>query len=108
MHQIVECVPNFSEGRNPETIEAIEWLDDHQVVASRTVFANRVLPRLETEAPGSGPAADAASLHRSLTAEQAIWLDRLPTHLDLPFLFGAESAPVVADRLGEAMGALIS
>ena len=91
-----------------ETIEAIEWLDDHPVVASRSIFANRVLPRLETEANGSGLAADAASLHRSLTAEQAIWLDRLPTHLDLPFLFGAESASVVADRLAEAMGALVS
>ncbi len=91
-----------------ETIEAIEWLDDHPVVASRSIFANRVLPRLETEAIGSGLVADAASLHRSLTAEQAIWLDRLPTHLDLPFLFGAESASVVADRLADAMGALVS
>ncbi len=91
-----------------ETIEAIEWLDDHPVVASRSIFANRVLPRLETKANGSGLAADAASLHRSLTAEQAIWLDRLPTHLDLPFLFGAESASVVADRLADAMGALVS
>ena len=52
-------------------------------------------------------AADAADLHRSLTAEQAIWLDRLPTHLDLPFLFGAESASVVADRLADAMEAVV-
>jgi anion-transporting ArsA/GET3 family ATPase len=90
-----------------ETIEALEWLDDHPVVASRSIFANRVLPLLDTEKPGSGLAADAADLHRSLTAEQAIWLERLPTHLDLPFLFGAESASVVADRLADAMKALV-
>ena len=91
-----------------ETIEAIEWLDAHPVVGSHSIFANRVLPPLETEATGSGLAADAASLHRSLTSEQAIWLERLPTHLDLPFLFGAESASVVADRLADAMGASVS
>lgn len=91
-----------------ETIEALEWLEGHPVVASRSIFANRVLPPLETEAAGTGLAADAASLHRSLTAEQAIWLERLPTSLDLPFLFGAESATVVADRLADAMGALVS
>ena len=91
-----------------ETIEAIEWLDEHPVVASRSIFANRVLPQLETAAVGSGAAADAANLHRSLTSEQAFWLDRLPTHLDLPFLFGAESASAVADRLAEAVGALSS
>jgi hypothetical protein len=89
-----------------ETIETLEWLDVHPVVASHSIFANRVLPPLETEATGSGAAAAAASLHRSLTSEQAIWLERLPTHLDLPFLFGAESATVVADRLADAMGAL--
>jgi anion-transporting ArsA/GET3 family ATPase len=89
-----------------ETIETLEWLDAHPVVASRSIFANRVLPPLETDAIGSGPAAAAASLHRSLTGEQAIWLERLPPHLDLPFLFGAESATVVADRLADAMGAL--
>ena len=91
-----------------ETIEALEWLDEHPVVASRSIFANRVLPPLETEAAGSGVAADAARLHRSLTSEQALWLERLPTHLDLPFLFGAESASVVADRLADAMGSLVS
>lgn len=90
-----------------ETVETLEWLDEHPVVGSRSIFANRVLPRLNTDSIGSGVVADAASLHRSLTAEQAIWLDRLPTHLDLPFLFGAESAAVVADRLAESMGALI-
>jgi anion-transporting ArsA/GET3 family ATPase len=91
-----------------ETIEALEWLDEHPVVASHSIFANRVLPHLITEATGSGPAAEAASLHRSLTAEQSLWLERLPTHLDLPFLFGAESASVVADRLADAMRATIS
>lgn len=91
-----------------ETIETLEWLDTHPVVGSRSIFANRVLPLLETDAVGSGVAADAASLHRSLTTEQAIWLERLPTHLDLPFLFGAESASVVADRLADAMAALVS
>jgi anion-transporting ArsA/GET3 family ATPase len=90
-----------------ETIETLEWLDAHPVVGSRSVFANRVLPPLETDAVGSGLVADAASLHRSLTSEQAIWLERLPTHIDLPFLFGAESAAVVADRLAESMGALV-
>ncbi len=91
-----------------ETIETLEWLDTHPVVGSRSIFANRVLPLLETDAVGSGVAADAASLHRSLTTEQAIWLERLPTHLDLPFLFGAESASAVADRLADAMAALVS
>ncbi len=91
-----------------ETIETLEWLDTHPVVASRSIFANRVLPKLETDATGSGAAADAANLHRSLTEEQALWLERLPTHLDLPFLFGAESAVAVADQLAKAMGALVT
>jgi anion-transporting ArsA/GET3 family ATPase len=91
-----------------ETIETLEWLDAHPVVGSRSIFANRVLPHLETDATGTGVTADAASLHRSLTAEQAIWLERLPAAVDLPFLFGVDSPATVADHLADAMSAVVA
>lgn len=89
-----------------ETLEALDWLDAHPVIGSQSVFVNRVLPRLETDDAGFGAEAEAASLHRSLTTEQSIWLQRLPADVELPFLFGVDSPETVADRLGEAMGAV--
>ncbi len=38
-------------------------------------------------------------LHRSITGEQRIWLDRLPADLELPFLFGVDSPDQVAATL---------
>lgn len=91
-----------------ETIETLEWLDAHPVIGSRSLFANRVLSPLESDAVGTGVAADAAGLHRSLTSEQAIWLERLPTHVELPFLFGVDSATTVADHLADSMSAVLT
>lgn len=82
-----------------ETLETIDWLDRHPVVGSTSVVANRVLTPLTVKATADGPLGAAAALHRSITGEQRIWLDRLPADIELPFLFGVDSPAEVASTL---------
>ena len=49
--RIVECVPNFSEGKNEEIIKAIS---DAGRGMSETVMANALVPFYSTKASGSG------------------------------------------------------
>jgi anion-transporting ArsA/GET3 family ATPase len=85
-----------------ETIETIEQLEKEQLVGLISVFANRVLPRLDTEAAGIGIAAEAAALHRSLYRSQREWIKRLPPRLSLPYLFGLMTPGEVAARMADA------
>lgn len=85
-----------------ETIETIEHLEKERPIGVISVFANRVLPRLETEATGTGVAAEAAALHRSLYRSQREWLKRLPPRLMLPYLFGLITPGEVAARIADA------
>lgn len=87
-----------------ETIEMLDWLDDNPVVGSTTVVANRVLSPLATAATPAGPVGEAAVLHRSITREQRIWLDRLPADLELPFLFGVDSP----DQVGATLASIFA
>lgn len=85
-----------------ETIETIEQLEAQQLVASISVLANRVLPRLDGDATGTGVAAEAATLHRSLYRNQREWIKRLPVQLSLPYLFGLMTPGEVAARMADA------
>lgn len=85
-----------------ETMETIEQLEIQQVVTSISVLANRVLPRLETEATGTGVAAEAANLHRSLYRNQREWIKRLPVQISLPYFFGLMTPGEVAARMADA------
>ncbi len=67
-----------------------------------TIVTNRVLPRLETDAKGTGIAAEAAILHRSLYRNQQEWIKRLPPARKLPYLFGLLTPGEVAARLADA------
>lgn len=85
-----------------ETIETIEHLQKERLIGQMSVVANRVLPRLETEATGTGVAGQAAALHRSLYRNQREWLKRLPPRLTLPYLFGLMTPGEVAARMADA------
>jgi anion-transporting ArsA/GET3 family ATPase len=91
-----------------ETQETIELLDKEKLISSITVTANRVLPRLETEAIGTGAVAEAAALHRGLYRNQAEWLARLPPRIALPYLFGLLTPGEVAARLADTLDPALS
>ena len=84
-----------------ETQETMALLASENLVAPPTIVTNRVLPRLESEAKGTGLAAEAATLHRSLYRGQQEWLKRLPPGRQLPYLFGLLTPGEVAARLAD-------
>src|SRR5690606_4451643 len=86
-----------------ETLETLDWLDHEQVTAPPTVVVNRVLPVLDVAERPSGVAGDMVDLHRSLVAEQQMWLDRLPGDVQLPYLFGVFTPGEVAASLSEGL-----
>jgi anion-transporting ArsA/GET3 family ATPase len=91
----------------PEELPTLETEEAMQSLASEglpppVVVANRVLKPLATTATGSGVAAEAALLHRSIYSEQREWLRRLPVDRTLPFLFGMLTPSEVALRLAES------
>ena len=85
-----------------ETEETLAALAAESLVAKPRVVANRVLPRLETDAHGTGAVAAAASLHRALYRSQQEWLKRLPPDRTLPYLFGLLTPGEVAARMADA------
>lgn len=85
-----------------ETQETIALLASENLVRPPTIVTNRVLPRLETDAKGSGIAAEAAILHRSLYRNQQDWIKRLPPARKLPYLFGLLTPGEVAARMADA------
>lgn len=86
-----------------ETVETLAWLESEQLVPHPTVVVNRVLPDLDVAVRPDGMAGDIVDLHRSLIAEQAIWLERLPGDLQLPYLFGIYTPAEIAANLSDAM-----
>lgn len=86
-----------------ETLETITWVDNTGVVASPTIITNRVLTELTVKAPSSGLAADIATLHRSLWAEQQTWLERLEPDLALPYMFGLFTPGEVAAHISDEL-----
>ena len=85
-----------------ETQETMEVLAAENWVGDPTIVTNRVLPRLESDAKGSGSAAEAARLHRSLYRNQQDWIKRLPPTRKLPYLFGLLTPGEVAARMADA------
>lgn len=87
-----------------ETEETMELLEKEKLVGSIMVVANRILPRLVTDAKGTGVAAEAAQMHRALFARQQEWLERLPPRKTFPFLFGVHTESEIAARLADEWG----
>ena len=85
-----------------ETQETMALLAFENLVRPPTIVTNRVLSRLETDAKGSGVAAEAAILHRSLYRNQQDWIKRLPPARKLPYLFGLLTPGEVAARMADA------
>ena len=85
-----------------ETQETMALLASENLVEPPTIITNRVLPRLATDAKGSGVAAEAAILHRSLYRNQQDWMKRLPPARKLPYLFGLLTPGEVAARMADA------
>ena len=84
-----------------ETEETLGWLAKEDLVSSPTVIANRVLDELTDPDTPPGPVGEAAQLHRSLWAEQQIWLKRLPPDHRLPYLHGVFTPGEVAARMAD-------
>lgn len=87
-----------------ETEETMELIEKSSLVGSIMVVTNRVLSRLKTEAKGTGMAAEAAALHRSLYRSQQEWLDRLAPRKEFPYLFGVFTESEIAARLSDLWG----
>jgi hypothetical protein len=85
-----------------ETQETIAGLEAENLIEAPSIVTNRVLPRLESTAKGTGVAAEAATLHRSLYRNQQDWMKRLPPVRTLPYLFGLLTPGEVAARLADA------
>lgn len=85
-----------------ETEETMALLAAQNLVGTPTIVTNRVLPLLETDANGSGVAAEAGALHRSLYRNQQEWIKRLPPARKLPYLFGLLTPGEVAARMADA------
>jgi len=86
-----------------ETEETLAYLRRENLIGNHRIIANRVLGELRSSAVGSGAAAEAAALHRSLFSEQQAWLRRLPPDQVLPYLFGLWTPGEVAARLADEM-----
>ena len=84
-----------------ETEETLKLLDQEKLIGSTMVVANRILAPLETEAKGTGAAADAAAMHRALYKRQQLWMERLDPRKSFPFLYGVLTENEVAARLSE-------
>jgi len=84
-----------------ETEEVLAWLSKEDLVTTPTVIANRVLDELTDDGTPPGPVGEAAQLHRSLWAEQQIWLDRLSPDHTLPYLHGVFTPGEVAARMAD-------
>lgn len=87
-----------------ETMETLAWMWEQRLFPE--VLVNRVLPPLPVPAgfkPPTGPAGEAAILHRALVEEQAVWLKLAPTAVRLPYLFGLVTPAEVAAQLSEAL-----
>jgi len=86
-----------------ETIETIDWLTGHQLVAEPTIITNRLVPLLEAKSSGTGPVADAAKHHHAVFDEQKVWLKKLKPDIALPYLFGLMTPAEVSARIADAL-----
>lgn len=87
-----------------ETAETLDWVAAEGLVGHTTVVANRVLERLDADAPDSnGPLAEAAALHTALWEEQQEWAEKVPIDLALPYIFGTHTPAEVAERLTDSL-----
>lgn len=89
-----------------ETLDTIDWLDRQRVAPGPAIVSNRVLPEIEDASTPSGIAGEILQLHRSLWSEQQTWLRRLPSDLEIPFLFGLFTPGEVAARISDELEAL--
>jgi anion-transporting ArsA/GET3 family ATPase len=84
-----------------ETEETLTWLAKEDLVPPPKVIANRVLDELTDPDTPPGPVGDAATLHRSLWADQQEWLERLSPVQNLPYLHGLFTPGEVAARVAD-------
>ncbi len=85
-----------------ETMETLAWMRQERLFPE--ILVNRILPPLPLPAGAkipTGPAGEAALLHRALADEQEVWLKLTPTAVRLPYLFGLVTPAEVAAQLSE-------
>ncbi|HEY6634859.1 MAG TPA: ArsA-related P-loop ATPase [Acidimicrobiia bacterium] len=88
-----------------ETMETITWIESEGVVSPPTIIANRVLDEVTVKTP-PGTAGEMVTLHKSLWVEQQHWLERLPPHLIIQYLFGLFTPGEVAAHMSDDLEAL--
>lgn len=84
-----------------ETAHTLAWLEKTDVVPPPLVIANRVLPELGDKSTPEGVVGEMAAMHRALRSEQVRWLEKVPSDISLPFLFGLFTPGEVAAKLSE-------
>ena len=89
-----------------ETRETMDWLSNQELTPAPIVIANRVLPRIEDESEPEGPVGEMLTLHRSLCTEQQEWLAKLPSDLELPYMFGLFTPGEVAAHMSDELEVL--
>ena len=100
-HLIIVTLPE--ELPSTETLATLAWLERENVVPPPLVLANRVLPELVDSTTPDGPVGEMAVLHRSLRAEQKLWLDRVPSKAHLPYMFGLFTPGEVAAHMSDEL-----
>lgn len=88
-----------------ETAHTLAWLEKTDVVPPPLVIANRVLPKLGDKSTPEGVVGEMATMHRALRSEQGRWLEKVPSDISLPFLFGLFTPGEVAAKLSEHLEA---
>lgn len=89
-----------------ETTETIDWLKAEHLTPPPTVIANRVLPEIRDRSRLGGIPGQMVALHRSLLAEQSVWLPRLEAKLELPYMFGLYTPGEVAAHMSDELETL--
>lgn len=89
-----------------ETLETMKWVEATGAVGAPTVITNRLLTPVSVESRPEGVAGDILALHESLCTEQQHWLDELPPHLTLPYMFGLFTPGEVAAHISDELEAL--
>lgn len=90
-----------------ETSETLGWIEESGVVGRPLVFTNRILEPVVSKVKPAGSVGEMITLHRSLVAEQRIWLKNLAPDLTLPYLFGLFTPGEVSAHISDVLEALV-
>lgn len=88
-------------------VEMLSALSEVTPCPLQALYVNRMLAPLDAVVPpGQGPLTEAGQLHQAIVEQQQEWLGRLPTSIQLPFLFGTTEPLAISEALADVIGAI--